>query len=424
MRQQLEEFGSDLDGVKRRLAEHDKAATTPSRVEIPSADKAPAMARLTNQRPPLLNTPVPATEFHSTPSSPTELVDPARQGEYMARPRRHDFPRFSGDKPLLWVDLGLTYFEMYNVPEHHWVGTATLHLEGHAALWFQSFKRKNRLIAWDTFMQAVVEEFGLDEFDGQMTKLLQLKQTGTVAEYRLIFEECMYHLISLDDSLSQRWFVTQFVFGLRDDIRGAVRLQAPASITRAASLARIQEEEMEHSRPRSRPNAPTKHPPTIQATVSNNVPRIEWPKRNPPDDFQRERQLRDYRKANHLCFKCGDKYSKEHQCKRSGQLLTIEVGEFGEVISDDAEQALLLLDEPPVTANCCQLSVDALAGTEGGETIRLRALVGNQVMLLLIDSGSTHTFFTKAFAERAGCTIAPATALPVKVANGEILTSQ
>ena len=70
------------------------------------------------------------------------------------------------------------------------------------------------------------------------------------------------------------------------------------------------------------------------------------------------------------------------------------------------------------------MSVDALAGTEGGETIRLRALVGNQVMLLLIDSGSTHTFVTRTFAERVGCKISPAPTLPVKVANGEMLMSQ
>jgi hypothetical protein len=36
-------------------------------------------------------------------------------------------------------------------------------------------------------MAAIVEEFGQDEFDGQMTRLMQLKQTGTVVEYRLAF---------------------------------------------------------------------------------------------------------------------------------------------------------------------------------------------------------------------------------------------
>jgi predicted aspartyl protease len=64
-----------------------------------------------------------------------------------------------------------------------------------------------------------------------------------------------------------------------------------------------------------------------------------------------------------------------------------------------------------------------LAGTEGSKTIRLRATVGDQVMILLIDSGSTHTFVTKAFAERAGCMISPVSPLPVKIANGHRMIS-
>ena len=62
-------------------------------------------------------------------------------------------------------------------------------------------------------------------------------------------------------------------------------------------------------------------------------------------------------------MKCGDKYSKEHQCKRTGQLLTIEVGEFGEVLSDEAVLALELLQETTVPANLCHISLEALAGT-------------------------------------------------------------
>jgi hypothetical protein len=40
----------------------------------------------------------------------------------------------------------------------------------------------------------------------------------------------MYHLLAVDESLSIRWFVSQFVFGLTDDIRAGVHLQAPMSI--------------------------------------------------------------------------------------------------------------------------------------------------------------------------------------------------
>uniref|UniRef100_A0ACD5TK75 Uncharacterized protein n=1 Tax=Avena sativa TaxID=4498 RepID=A0ACD5TK75_AVESA len=44
-------------------------------------------------------------------------------------------------------------------------------------------------------------------------------------------------------------------------------------------------------------------------------------------------------------------------------------------------------------------------------------------MILLIDSGSTHTFVTKAFVERAGCHLSAAPVVSVKVANGQYMTS-
>jgi hypothetical protein len=46
------------------------------------------------------------------------------------RPRHHDFPWFSGETPLLWIDLCHTYFEMYKVLAHYWISTATLALGG------------------------------------------------------------------------------------------------------------------------------------------------------------------------------------------------------------------------------------------------------------------------------------------------------
>jgi hypothetical protein len=124
----------------------------------------------------------------------------------------------------------------------------------------------------------------------------------------------MYHLIPLDETLSARWFVAQFVFGLKDDIRCAVRLQAPTSIAMAASLARIQEEGESH-RPKSRPVAPTKHLPVGNAGQLTAAPETDWPRLKDNDDFNRECQLRDFRRANGLCFKCGTKYSKEHKFK-------------------------------------------------------------------------------------------------------------
>lgn len=61
------------------------------------------------------------------------------------------------------------------------------------------------------FRAAVEEEFGPKEFEVQMNSLVYLRQTGTVQEYHQQFETHMYHLMSLDPSLSPKFFVSQFL---------------------------------------------------------------------------------------------------------------------------------------------------------------------------------------------------------------------
>jgi hypothetical protein len=308
-------------------------------------------ARLINDGPPLIKDlpPVALGAQQQQPQPPPirrnseyDFGDRVEDGGYI-KPPKHDFPRFDGSLPNLWLDRGEAYFGLYRVSLQQWVTTASLYMEGHAALWLQAYRQSHGHVSWSEFKRAIVEEFGPDEFEVQMHKLLQLRQSGTVAEYRQQFEVYMYHLLSLDSALSPKFFVTQFVLGLKDELRTAVRIQAPTSITRATVFARIQEEELEAARPRHRP-VPAGRPPPLPAPIPPRPPAAPKPT---ADDFGRERQLRDFIKANNLCFKCGDRYSRDHQCKRqAAQLLTIQVGEFGEVLTDDAIHALELLAEP------------------------------------------------------------------------------
>jgi len=63
-----------------------------------------------------------------------------------------------------------------------------------------------------------------------------------------------------------------------------------------------------------------------------------------------------------------------------------------------------LLNEPESdtgTVQCCHLSLQAVSGGEANDTIHLRAQVGNQVMITLIDSGSSHNFINTEFARLA-----------------------
>nr|BAK02119.1 predicted protein [Hordeum vulgare subsp. vulgare] len=100
----------------------------------------------------------------------------------------------------------------------------------------------------------------------------------------------------------------------------------------------------------------------------------------------------------------------------------IEVCDYGELLSDDTVHALQLLDTPAAQEpECCSLSPHALSGEEAPSTIRLRAQVGDQVMLFLIDSGSTHSFVSKAFATRLSVPMVTLPAVSVHMANSQRL---
>jgi hypothetical protein len=43
------------------------------------------------------------------------------------------------------------------------------------------------------------------------------------------------------------------------------------------------------------------------------------------------------------------------------------------------------------------LSLNAIAGTDQGEAMKVRAMVNNKVILILIDSGSSHSFVSDSF---------------------------
>jgi hypothetical protein len=55
--------------------------------------------------------------------------------------------------------------------------------------------------------------------------------------------------------------------------------------------------------------------------------------------------------------------------------------------------------------------------------MRIRGLVQNKVMLILIDLGSSHNFVSQSFLDQIGMVTRAAVPLQVRVANGEVMKS-
>jgi hypothetical protein len=53
--------------------------------------------------------------------------------------------------------------------------------------------------------------------------------------------------------------------------------------------------------------------------------------------------------------------------------------------------------------------------------MRIRGLVQNKVMLILIDSGSSHNFVSQSFLDQIGMVTWAAVLLQVRVANGSLI---
>jgi hypothetical protein len=71
----------------------------------------------------------------------------------------------------------------------------------------------------------------------------------------------------------------------------------------------------------------------------------------------------------------------------------------------------------------CHISLHAIPVTQSNKVIHLRALVKNQVMSILINSGSSHSFLNASMISRLQCQAIPAKPMIVKVENGQRVPS-
>ena len=116
--------------------------------------------RLANDGAPLIPVAPDAQLQHPQPVRQFRATSGAEDREHFIKPPKHDFPRFEGELPSLWLDRCESYFALYRTPVSNWVTTASLYLEGRAALWWQAVRQTHRYENWGKFGQALQAEFG------------------------------------------------------------------------------------------------------------------------------------------------------------------------------------------------------------------------------------------------------------------------
>lgn len=109
-------------------------------------------------------------------------------------------------------------------------------------------------------------------------------------------------------------------------------------------------------------------------------------------ELWRAKQLKGYKRTNGLYYGYGEKFTPQHDRprKRPAQRQAMEIESNNEVLIDKVLDILATIEGQEDEG--IHISLNALTGESHPKTLRLRALVGNQVMLMLLDSGSSHSF--------------------------------
>lgn len=99
--------------------------------------------------------------------------------------------------------------------------------------------------------QFVISCYDKNQYQIQLRQLQALKQTDSVTTYHSQFEELSHGILRYNPSYDEPFFVTQFLGGLKEEIRSAIALHRPKTMQDASELAMLQELELEVVKPRS-----------------------------------------------------------------------------------------------------------------------------------------------------------------------------
>jgi hypothetical protein len=366
-----------------------------------------------------LRLPHPHPQVNRSLPNPTTTIlgDSEREDTRKQWMPKMDFPVFDGSDARIWVDKCESYFVLYQIPVAFRVSVASIHLTGSATHWYQSYKDSADFQRWDRFAQAVVTKFEFDTHREKMMELLSLRQTRLVEEYRKCFDQLVYNIRLYDRSLSETMLTSQFLLGLKDDIRHHMGMILSESVAKATVLASVQEHLLSSVKRQGQ---------TRGYKGNASLPKAEAKGSYSAQEMWQARQLKDFHRQNGLCFRCGDKYVPRHKCATTvtgvppTQLSNIEGADGGMVLSD-AMLDLLETENTMDTDKDCYMSLNAISGTQSNRVIHLRALVGKQVLLILVDSGRSHTFLNSNMLHLISLQPIQTQPMKVKVANGQVI---
>lgn len=178
----------------------------------------------------------------------------SRNSEFRSSENRHDslkhlklsFPLYKeGSEALEWIRDCEEYFSIYEVTDRKRSAIAAMHLSGVPRSWYKSYMLSHpEGSTWQQFAQAFLSRFGELDTELVFDKFKRLQQEGSVESYFDDFEKLRGQLLSKIPSLTNEYFLENFIGGLQLEIKSMIRLLEPSNLEQALKLARFYEQSL------------------------------------------------------------------------------------------------------------------------------------------------------------------------------------
>ena len=274
------------------------------------------------------------------------------------------FPKFSEEEEVAdWLQDCNQYFEVFGVNGRKKVTIAGMHLEGNARSWYHIYSIHNSLCDWENFADQFTQRFGKSKQELLVERFKQLKQDKSVEQYYTEFEGLVGQLKEKIPSLTEEYFLDSFIGGMQAEVQQVFRILTPKSREEAYKKAKY----------------------------------LEQTKRGNKGDTN---QLKPS--------------AKEKQAVNQGNLLQIEARPTEELESSackDTELSkgnVIVTEGTTITEDCqtqdqqIEVSVHAIEGLKGCQTITLTGYKNKKQFSILIDGGNTHSFLDDNTASQLG----------------------
>ncbi|KAL4351578.1 hypothetical protein GQ457_06G012930 [Hibiscus cannabinus] len=270
----------------------------------------------------------------------------------------------------------------YSNQKNQKLEVASMYLTGKAETWFDGYIMQKNRATWHEFVADLCHRLCDKIYSDVVEEFNKLFQKSTVEEYQERFEELQPFMLQNNAHLEEDYFISSFISGLKEELKHKVKVHEPKTLPDACRKEKLYglAAEIENKKYRFSYKANN----TSNSSVGQKM--TTTPKagnlKGPTGQSTQKQGLIDYRRANNLCFKCGEKFGPGHHCK--------------------LKQFNMMEEEE--------------------HTIRIQGSIKGRSLNILVDSGSTHSFVTEAWAKE-GVELVQTNPLIITVANGEQLHS-